>query len=66
MPTRKGHTMKTINAYKEDGESAVKVAHRVAMAAAFNSGRSITVNDDNPAEVTISDYSETLAIVIQK
>jgi len=58
--------MKTINAYKEDGEIASEVANRVAMATAFNSGRTITVNDDNRNRVTISDYSGELAEVIQK
>jgi hypothetical protein len=58
--------MKTISAYTEDGENAIKVAHRVAMATAFNTGRTITVNDDNPAKVAISDYSGILAVVIQK
>jgi len=58
--------MKTIVAYREDGEVASSVANRVAMAAAFNSGRQINVNDANPNAVTISDYSGVLAVVVQK
>lgn len=58
--------MKQINAYAEDGETAAAVANKVAMATAFNSGRCVNVNDDNPRHVTISDYSGVLATVIQK
>ena len=45
------------------GDNVVKSAHRIAMAAAFNSGRSIYVDDSNPQEVFIRDYQETLAVV---
>lgn len=38
---------------------------RMAMAAAFNSGRSIYVDDSDPRRVVISDYQQQLAVVTQ-
>jgi ABC-type Fe3+-hydroxamate transport system substrate-binding protein len=54
--------MRTIHA--EAGESPVEKANKLAKTAAAMTGRTITVDDSNPARVLIKDYNGIMAEVV--